>query len=313
MAAAQDIGTPTAPPHHFEPREVRALVRIPADHAKALRWYFGENLIAGIAIASDMGIMLERAALLAIRLSPCGQCGGNVAANIPGSGNAPRKGSHRAAVKAWHLAEAKQARAIYCETRADQQRLLEVACGLLDDGSPPPRTVCGEDLGQELPDWLTKQCPKCQGTGMRERRQNNRGGAVTARPTGSSAHGNPDAMHAIDESALELWSRTSRQLEVVCADSPLARVALGMYYGPGGGSVSCLWRLTEAGDAFLTEEPNPHKVAPDLLLANARKTQEDEPTPRRTAQFSRMARECAEVWDHTCATWVRLNPEAVLS
>lgn len=313
MAAAQEVGTPESQAHYVAPREARALVRIPIEHAKVLRWYFGENQIAGIAIASDMGVMLERAALLAIRLSPCRHCGGDPAKDIPGSGSCPRKGSYRSAIKAWHMAEAKQAKAIYCETRADQQRLLDVACGLLDDGSPPPKTVCGEDLGSELPDWLTKQCPKCQGTGMRERRQNNRGGAVTARPTGSSAHGNPDAMHAIDETALELWSRTNRQLEEVCSESALARVALGMYYGPNGGSAGCLWRLTEAGDEFLATEPNPHKIPPDKLLENARQHHEQEPTPSRTALFSRMARECAEVWDHACAVWVRINPEVTAS
>lgn len=299
MAAAQEIGTPDA--KHLEPREARAFVRIHFEHAKTLRWYFGENLIAGIAIASDMGAMLERAALMAIRLVPCKACGGSQQEGRPGTGSCPRKGgSYEKARRRWWQTEAKRANRVLKDTDADVAEWNRVGVH---------NVISGETIGMQLPDELTKHCLKCQGTGMIERRQNNRGGAVTARPTGSSAHGNPDAMHAIDETALELWSRTSRQLEEVCAESVLARVALGMYYGPQGGSVGSLWRLTDAGESFLDSEPNPHKIQPDKLLENARSAHEEEPTPGRTSLFSRMARECAEVWDHACAVWVRQNPE----
>lgn len=308
MAAAQEIGTPVGLGTE-RGHEARALVRIPIDDAKRLRWYFGENMIAGIAIASDMGIMLERAALMALRISPCRTCGGDPKTDQPGTGNAPRKGSYKAALDKWHREQARQAKAIYCATRAEAERLELVAGGFLEPGEKRAKIVCGEDLGNELPERVTRQCPRCQGTGMRERRANNRGGAVTARPTGSSQTGNPDAMHAIDEAALELWSRTSRDLEDVCTESALARVALQMYYSPGGGSAASLWRLTEAGDRFLEREPNPHKIRPDQLLENARSAQATEPTRSRTEMFSAIARESAEVWDLACATWVRVTSE----
>lgn len=300
MAAAQEVGTPRSELEHEAPREARSLVRIRHEDAKTLRWYFGENQIAGIAIASDMGMMLERAALMAIRLVPCKACGGSVQEDKPGTGSCPRRGgSYEKARRRWWQAEAKKAHKILKDTDADVAEWHRLGV---------TNVISGETIGMQLPDDLTKHCLKCQGTGMLERRRNNRAGAVTARPTGSSAHGNPDAMHAIDETGLELWSRTSRRLEEICTESPLARVALGMYYSPAGGSVGCLWRLTEAGETFLAQEPNPHKLSPDRLLENARGAHEQEPTHRRTALFSQMARECAEVWDHTCAVWVRLNP-----
>jgi hypothetical protein len=302
MAAAQEIGTPgeTTPPE----REVVHLVRIPHRHAQDLHWYFEEHSIAGVAIASDMGVMLERAALMAIRLVPCKSCGGSPMYDRPGTGNCPRRGSYASALRKWHVKQAEELGRKLVPLESDIAAWVAVKVGL-------STFVSSEALGSELPDDLTKFCKKCQGTGMLERRQSQNPGNVTARPTGSSSHGNPDAMHDIDDEGLQRWGRINRQLEDVCEESPLARVALGMYYGPGGGSISCLWQLTEPGDLFLANTPNPLKLSPEQIMSNARDEQAKEPSEWRTRLFSALARECGKVWDHACATWVKVNPEVV--
>lgn len=304
MAAAQQIGTPeeTTPPE----REATALVRIPHQHARDLHWYFEEHSIAGVAIASDMGAMLERAKLMAIRLVPCKTCGGSPLHDRPGTGSCPRRGSYTSALRKWHLKQADELGRKLVPLESDIAAWVAVKVAM-------DTFVSSEALGRELPDDLTKYCQKCEGSGMLERRQSLSQGNVTARPTGSSSHGNPDAMHNVDDEGLQRWGRINRQLEDVCQESPLARVALGMYYGPDGGSISCLWQLTESGDRFLANTANPLKLSPEQIMSNARDEQTKEPTDSRTRLFSALARECAKVWDHTCATWVRVNPEVVES
>jgi hypothetical protein len=305
MTAVQEVGTPTTEVEAPE-RDVPALVRIPHGQARDLHWYFEEHSIAGVAIASDMGAMLERAALMAIRLVPCKACGGSPLLDRPGTGNCPRRGSYTSALRKWHLKQADSMGRRLVPTEADIASWAAVKVAV-------DTFVSSEVLGTELPDDLTKFCKKCQGTGMLERRQSQNPGNVTARPTGSSSHGNPDAMHNIDDEGLQRWGRINRQLEDVCEESPLARVALGKYYGPGGGSISCLWELTESGDRFLANTPNPLKLSPDQIMGNTRDEQAKEPEEWRTRLFSALARECAKVWDHTCATWVRVNPEVTES
>jgi hypothetical protein len=301
MAAAQEVGTPQT--NEVESAPAPTLVRLDPQHAKDLRWYFGENLIAGVAVASDMGIMLERAAIMAIRLVPCRACGGDDKQDKPGTGNRPRwGGSYEAALRRYTKGVAKEKGLRWMPT-------VEVAKGWRDLGIK--NVVASEEIAAELPYKLTKHCLSCEGTGMKERRRNNRVGAVTARPTGSSMHGNPDAMHAISVVGLKRWGRVNRQLEEVCEQSARARVALQMYYGPNGGSISCLWELTESGNRFLETTENLRKLTPEQRMQNFRNEQAAEPTSEGTKLLSGIARECAEVWDHACATWVDLHFEVV--
>lgn len=312
MAAAQEIGTPgaqEAPSAYITPNYQRTLVRIPSAQARDLHWYFGETLIAGIAIASDMGAMLERAEIYAVHLAPCKRCGGSVKDDRPGTGWSAKHGSYAKALRDWHRDLAKEKGFMLFENQEALDKWRGFFDLLNDAGSKGPALVLRAQLDTELPPGKTKRCQRCAGSGMILRRRNTRAGEITANPTGSSAHGNPDAMHAIDDQGLQRWGKVNRWLGSVCEESPLARVALGMYYSPTGGSIGALWELTNTGEAFLASEPNPLGLQPERLMLNARDTQVSEPTAARAAMLSRLARECAEVWEHACAVFVRLNPE----
>lgn len=283
------------PNHATQERAPTGNQRISADDSSELRWYFSDPQIAGVGTGSNMGAMLERAAIMAIALSPCNKCGGSRDTDSPGTGYCARAGgAYQKALDRYRRAEAKKLGLRLCSDRetAEEWKRLGIA-----------KVATGEDIAQELPDHLTKRCQKCEGTGMVQRRRNNRGGPQTVKATGSSVNGNPDAMHWVDEQALARFAGVGRKLDRVMAVSRMARACLGVYYAPGGGSIGSLWRLTEEGQRFIRVTPNPQDVAPEQLMQNEREDNRQHPTAERTAMFSKIAQQSAELWDQACRTW----------
>jgi hypothetical protein len=284
-----------SPNHEPVERAPAGNYRINAEDSTELRWYFSDPQIAGVGTGSNMGIMLERAAIMAIALSPCNKCGGSRDDDRPGTGYCARiGGTYQKALDRYRKMEAKKLGLRLCADRAaaDEWKRLGIT-----------KVATGEDIAQELPDHLTKRCQKCEGTGMVQRRRNNRSGPQTVKATGSSVNGNPDAMHWVDEAALARFASVGRKLDRVATVSPLARACLGAYYAPGGGSIGSLWRLTEEGQRFLRVTPNPQEVAPDQLMQNEREHNREHPMAERTVMFSKIAQQSAELWDQACRTW----------
>lgn len=288
MAAAENIES-------SKPEPVSGVRRIHASDAGELRWYFSDPQIAGIGGSGGLGAMLERAAVMAIQLVPCTRCGGDRETDRPGTGACARDGGGygKALERHWR-AEAKR---LGLRLVAD----VETARGWRDLGV---KAVAGEEIAQHLPDKMTKHCYKCDGSGMTQRRRSNRGGAVTARATGSSVHGNPDAMHWIDEAGLARYGRITRQLDQVGKRSHGALAALSVYFGPQGGSAAALWQLTAEGRRFIERTANAHHLSAEELMQNEREAHRMSPSVERALMFSRIAREAAEVWDAACAAWL---------
>src|SRR5690606_5464737 len=136
-----------------------------------LRWYFSDPQIAGVGTGSNMGLMLERAALMAISLVPCKRCGGSVEEDRVGTGYCARGGgSYEKALERHRKELAKKHGLRYCpsaEVASEWKRL-----GIQKVASP-------EELAEELPPELTKRCLKCEGTGMVQRRRNGHTGPQT--------------------------------------------------------------------------------------------------------------------------------------
>lgn len=273
-------------------------VRIAEDDSRELRWYFSEPMIAGVGSGGSLGAMLERAAIMAIALVPCRRCGGSSADDRPGSGYCPKGGGNY-----------QKALARYWKDQAKQMGLrlvdsLETAEGWRKLGV---KATYGGEIAEDLPPHMTKRCQRCEGSGMVQRRRNNRGGPQTVKATGSSVNGNPDAMSWIDEQALARYATVTRKLDRVRERSATARAALAIYYRPGGGSIGDLWVLTDEGRRFYEQTKSAQDMAPDALMANERELQRVSPTVDRTLMFSRIARESAEVWNEACAVWAEVT------
>jgi hypothetical protein len=275
--------------------------RIDAADARELRWYFSDPAIAGVGSGGTLGAMLERASVMAVQLVPCARCGGDRATDKPGSGwCAKGGGNYQKALKRYWRDDAKRRGLRLC---AD----IESAQGWRKLGPEYAKFVAGEEIAEALPDNLTKRCVQCEGSGMVQRRRNNRTGPQTVKSTGSSVHGDPDAATWIDEQALARYGSIARLLDRARERSLLARAALAVYFAPAGGSIGSLWPLTDEGRRFWEETPNPQRVPPEALMQNERESNRVSPSVARTVMFSKIARQCADVWDETCAVWAQVS------
>jgi hypothetical protein len=271
----------------------RASNRIEAADATELRWYFSDPPIAGVFTESSFGAQLERAELFGLGGRPCTKCGGDRQRGTLGTGFAPKSGKgYRGELQRYRRREA--------------QRLglrmvpFDAVQGWRDLGI---KAASPEEIAAWLPDNLVRECPACHLVGWVQGRPR-RGGPQTARPTGSSIQvGAREPSGSVNETALARYGRLSRLLEAVRHRSELARGALEVYYGPGGGSVTCLWALTDPGREYALSLPNPFHVSARQLLDNERSAQTESPSTERAKRLGPVARAASNLWDHASETW----------
>ncbi len=273
--------------------------RIDANDARELRWYFGDPTIAGVGAGGSMGAMLERAAIMATHLVACQRCGGDRDTDTPGTGYCARGGGgYKKALNAYRKDFAKQKGLRLVDTKEDAAEWRRLGVN---------NVASADEVAEWLPDNLTKRCVRCEGTGMVQKRRSNSAGAQTVRSTGSSVHGDPNAMHCIDEQALARYGAITRLLDAVRNKSLRARAALAIYFSPTGGSIGSLWLLTEEGGRFYERTDNPRHLAPEALMQNEREDNREHPRAERTIAFGRIASQCSAVWDEACAVWAEVS------
>jgi hypothetical protein len=242
-------------------RSALAAVRISSTDADDLRWYFRDGL-KRLEQPSNMQAQLDRLSLYFHCAKPCTDCGGDVQKSIAGCGWIPTKSKGR--------------------PPTDWERSM---LGMLD---------C-------LPPAADKLCPKCEGKGWVEgKRSRASRGPQTARPTGSSKHGNPGREVGGSESLARL-GRVSRRLAMVRERSYVAAGAIAAYYSPDGGDFGALWHLTPAGRKML--KANPHGLPHQQLFANLREAQTKTPTDGRRAQFDAANEQARELYQHAVEVW----------
>lgn len=273
--------------------------RIPAADAIDLRWYFRSPPLVGVPESGFSG-QLERAAAFSFGVMGCTKCGGR--RNEPtrdGSGFAPSGKLGKVGYsEAWKLAMyelAKQGKyVIVNEGGANTLDLLGwmkvVTWGELREAHP------------YIPDYLCHQCPRCQGTGTIERRAGKKK-PITVRPTGGSMSGGGAAPAVmIDAVGVVRYGKVSRLLALVGQQSLWARMAIEVYFSEGG-SVTALWRYTDAGLSWLDQLPNPRNLAPDALFENERAAEKATPLPERARRLAAITTEADERWDDACRAW----------
>lgn len=235
----------------------------------------------GVFEHSPFGAMLNRAEMFAKVARPCLRCGGDRKRWIGGTGFVSRDTGKSPT-----------------EPSAKQKEWM----ALLDIELPPA-------LGDTL-------CGDCKGRGWgMPRSRSQGGGAITARPMGSSIR--QQAGVEMDVADLARLGRVSAMLNAVRATSIVSWATLEVAFAPHGTERSAGWHITPAGHKML--KTNPQKLPPAQFFANERASQAADPKPNRKALFDaaetqwvaqleqacRLWNECKAERPHTSARWAR--------
>ncbi len=236
----------------------------PSDAAD-LRWYCRSGGF-GVFAPSSTGALMAQLDMFARVAIPCTACGGDPATNKPGCGFITRKVVGRPPTE------------------------YERAMLALLDLHP----------GETLPPDPDTECTKCGTYGwLFGKKRPPSGGAITARPTGSSKHNSAGV--SVSDGNITRLGLVSRRLAAVQAVAPAARWALEAYHAPDGGDPGALWHLVPAGKTML--KTNPHKLPPAQLFANVRAEQAERPSEKRAKLIAAATEQATELYAASCRTW----------
>jgi hypothetical protein len=195
---------------------------IGSDHAAELRQHFRIGGIESFGRSTVAG-MLQQAELYASSTRPCTRCGGHI----------------------W--------------TGEEDPNPERGGCGFVPSGSKRNREVTQKQAEflalleievDSVPISADLPCPDCGchgwvAAGRHATEQ------LTARPTGSSVHGEPSA-GGLDVD-LQILAVCGRRLDRADCLLPITSAGLAAYLEPGGGILMALWNLVPAGKTWLRQ------------------------------------------------------------